>query len=327
MKKARIAYALFIALALLPMGKAFASCSFSGGGGTIETTIKTPSVIYVKRNAEPGTILFDSGWVSGGNSKVSCSWTSTATVGYYGATPASPYGNGVITSTNSSVGIRLYYSNSNDTSYGQVVPSERSSSSFYDGMIANTYTPAAYYRMELVLVDTVREGTITMYSPLALTTYDPVTTTEAYASNPINIYPQSLSCQVNTTQLQVPLGDVQSNSLTQVGATTVSKDFQIGLTCESGTIVSVAMTGTQNGDTSDDSVLALTNAGQSGVATGLGVQILQDSQPLHIGETRMVVSSANTSELLNFTARYYQTRPKVTPGSANTTALLTMVYQ
>lgn len=136
-----------------------------------------------------------------------------------------------------------------------------------------------------------------------------------------------LACTLNTPSIAIPLGDIQANLFTGVGNTLGTKSFNLGLNCNANTRVNVSMSGIQNTDTANTSVLALSGAGNSDVAKGVGAQILYDNTPMDIGKNLLLKTSAGGVETFSFQARYYQTLATVMPGKANATATLIITYQ
>ncbi|GAK27248.1 fimbrial protein [Serratia liquefaciens FK01] len=153
----------------------------------------------------------------------------------------------------------------------------------------------------------------------------PWTVTSLTATGVNNII--SVACDLNSTSINVPLGDVLDIKFTGVGVTTGDKVFNVGLTCDKDAKINVALAGTQNSEASDTSVLALTNAGQTGTAKGVGVQLLYGGVPLKINNNILLKTSPGGQETLPFTARYYQTNKQVTAGKANSSATLNITYQ
>lgn len=146
---------------------------------------------------------------------------------------------------------------------------------------------------------------------------------------PVNITGMSvtvLACSLTTPTVAAPLGNVYATAFTGVGSTTGNADFNLGLNCAAGTKVNVTMNGTQNSDTANTSVLALTGAGSAGVAKGVGAQILYNNTPLNIDSRLLLKTAAGGIETFPFKARYYQTLNNVLPGSANATATLNITY-
>ncbi|WP_269933573.1 fimbrial protein [Serratia liquefaciens] len=136
-----------------------------------------------------------------------------------------------------------------------------------------------------------------------------------------------IACSLNSTSINVPLGDVSTVQFTAIGATVGDKTFDLGLNCDKEARINVALAGTQNTDTTDTSVLALTNAGQTGTAKGVGVQLLYGGVPLKINNNMVLKTSVGGQETLPFTARYYQTNNLLEPGKANSSATLNITYQ
>ncbi|MDU7775121.1 MAG: fimbrial protein, partial [Citrobacter sp.] len=91
--------------------------------------------------------------------------------------------------------------------------------------------------------------------------------------------------------------------------------------------INVTLTGTQNPDTTDDSVLELSNQGDDKVAAGIGVQLLYNDTPLELNKMLNLKRSAGGQEPFPITARYIQTKDKVRAGQANATATLNLTYQ
>lgn len=137
----------------------------------------------------------------------------------------------------------------------------------------------------------------------------------------------TLACSINAKNISVPLGDVLATKFTGVGATPVSKGFNVGLNCDANAKVNVSLSGTANADIANSDILALTNAGTAGVADGLGVQILYNGSPLKRDTNLLLKTSAGGVETFPFAARYYQTKSAVKPGKANATATLNLTYQ
>lgn len=136
-----------------------------------------------------------------------------------------------------------------------------------------------------------------------------------------------IACSLNSPSINVPLGDVFASKFTGIASTAGDKGFDVGLTCDKDAKINVALAGTQNSDTPDTSVLALTSAGQSGTASGVGVQLLYGGTPLKINNNILLKTSAGGQETLPFTARYYQTQTAVGAGLANSSATLNITYQ
>lgn len=146
---------------------------------------------------------------------------------------------------------------------------------------------------------------------------------------PVNI--NVAGCSMTNDNIAVPLGDVPVDRFTAPGSSAGELNFTVGFKCSVGVNApDVSLDGIQSGDTGDNTVLALSDAGNEGTATGVGVQILYRSVPLIInGDNVSLNYPVNQDQTQNyeFRARYYQTKETVTPGLANATATLNITYQ
>lgn len=139
-----------------------------------------------------------------------------------------------------------------------------------------------------------------------------------------------IGCSLTTTSLTFPIGNVQASSFgTAVGTIPAGgqNTQSLGLECDPNTNIMVKLNGTQNPDVGTPSVMALTGQGTTGVASGVGVQLLYNDVPLNLNSQITLKTSAGGVESLPLTARYYQTSSSVIPGAANASATLEITYQ
>lgn len=139
----------------------------------------------------------------------------------------------------------------------------------------------------------------------------------------------TVACSITTPNVNVPLAPALSSAFTAVNSTRGDYPFTIGLSCDAGARINASLSFTQNTDTSNTSVINLTNAGSPGIATGVGIQLLYGSTPLQNNTNIVLKTSAGGVEFPAgaFTARYFQTKSAVTTGDANATATLNLTYQ
>lgn len=136
-----------------------------------------------------------------------------------------------------------------------------------------------------------------------------------------------VACSIETPVIQVPLDDVMGSTFTGVGSTAKPKVFNVGLECDAGARVNVKLSGERDTNTRADGVLQLTNAGSTDVASGVGIQILYNNNPISFDNNIILRTSAGGQETFPFVAQYYQTKSELTAGEANATATLNVSYQ
>lgn len=139
-----------------------------------------------------------------------------------------------------------------------------------------------------------------------------------------------VACSITTPNLVFPIGDVLASSFgSSIGTTpaNASNIQNLGLNCDAGANINVALNGTQNPDVGTTSILALTNQGSADVAKGVGVQLLYNGSPFILNNRIVLKRSSGGQETFPLTARYYQTKTAVTTGKANASATLDLTYQ
>lgn len=135
-----------------------------------------------------------------------------------------------------------------------------------------------------------------------------------------------LACTVTTASLAFPIGSVPADQFMSVGTVSQQTSTQnLGLNCDAGANINVTLNGTQNPDSTDPSILALSS--EANHATGVGVQLLYGGTPLELNKLLNLKTSSGGQETFPITARYIQTKDSVTAGSANATATLNITYQ
>ncbi|WP_234081711.1 fimbrial protein [Enterobacter quasiroggenkampii] len=140
----------------------------------------------------------------------------------------------------------------------------------------------------------------------------------------------SVACSITTPSLTFPIGDVLASRFGSTVGTipaNANNTQNLGLNCDAGANINVALNGTQNPDVGTTSVLALTNQGSADVAKGVGVQLLYNGSPLILNSRIVLKTSSGGQETFPITARYYQTKTAVTTGKANASATLDLTYQ
>ncbi|CFR07655.1 MULTISPECIES: fimbrial protein [Yersinia] len=134
-------------------------------------------------------------------------------------------------------------------------------------------------------------------------------------------------CTLDSNRLDFNLGKNQQNDFKRIGTTGTPITKQIPLTCDPDTKYFLQVDGVA--EPNHPGVMKLTS--DPGAATGVGVQLLANGQPVEFGRAKQMGTSAasgnNIKETIDITAQYYQTQNRVTPGPANASATFTMTYQ
>lgn len=139
----------------------------------------------------------------------------------------------------------------------------------------------------------------------------------------------TLACSVGNASIVVPMGNIKTTAFSGVGSSPTASNtqsFNIPLSCNAGTRVFVSLAGTAVSGTTG--VLALDSAGSSGVASGVGIQLLSNNAPVTFN-TFINAGTVSSTGAYNIPlqARYYQTTQAITAGTANSSATFTLTYQ
>lgn len=157
--------------------------------------------------------------------------------------------------------------------------------------------------------------------------------------SPVNIIPRVPTCEVATTGINVPMGRTSASAFNGVGSSSPHQKFEIGLRCSGGdpetaTRAYVTLTDAATpGNTSN-----LLSISRDSTAKGVAIQILKDDVILSYGPDSSAAGNTNqwsagtinqgqTSFSIPLEARYVQTEPQITTGSANASATFTLSYQ
>jgi type 1 fimbria pilin len=227
--------------------------------------------------------------------------------------------NNIMTTPISGLGIRVSLPIADGDTYA--------GSTYYPQTSAFFSLPAGSWKVEVIKTGTLGSGSLPSGTTLAKMTFTD-TDNNAHTLLTLNLAGGSSvapsTCTLSNTSINVPLGNISNTKFSKVGSTAGDKSFDIGLKCDKNAKISVSLAGTQNKETTEKSVLALTTGSS---AMGIGVQLLYGGNPLTLNSTlALKTSAAGGAETLPFTARYYQTQSSVTAGTGNTTATLTFTY-
>lgn len=351
---------LFLAgvLAFLSLG---ASNAWAVGGpcsgGPYTFTLTLPATVTVPRDAPVGSVL--TSWVqsSAPTNLWSCTTYSDNGITYAFAGPTfttdsgvravsgGSYGNPVVYKTNiPGVGIALagsVYTGLGCGGWGGWGRSTAGTRITLWGCGPQTASYSAGGVIAVALVKTASQvtagGTVTggpvayIYPATSYSAGYQYTNLQAqYITTPVTIVP--LSC--TTPNVDVPLGTHRIAEFKGVGTTTNSVKFNFGVKgCPAdlgrfGAAIQYKVEAVTTVLNSSQSVVALDS---SSGAKGIGVQLLDGNGSVFPLNTYKTVSGYNASTggsySVPFQARYYQTASTVSPGKANSSMMVTMLYQ
>jgi type 1 fimbria pilin len=304
---------LIVLAALLPT-HAKAQCTITSGTAPEAVTFSPPTTITISYTAAIGTVIYSSGAVSPTNAN-SMTCNNNATFGVnnnVGLTPAA--GNPTIYPTGVS---GLGYEIAHDTSTSYLGP-------YGCCTIANgSYTNSNASYLYLVKTGPIVSGSVLPAGVLAYWTYANSKNIEAFTlGNSVTIIDPA--CSVVTTPIAVTLPTLSTSSMASTGAVAGRTPFNITLNCSSGATLDIQLNynGTNSGITG-----VLSNATGTGTATGVGVQLLNQSfTPVTFGTTTTVGTTPQGTYTLPYYAQYYRTGT-LTAGSVSASATFTLSYQ
>jgi type 1 fimbria pilin len=142
------------------------------------------------------------------------------------------------------------------------------------------------------------------------------------ATQHITIRSVTSTCNVSTTTVTIPLGNVYSDVFTDIGTTSpTSPNYSLGLNCQGSPVINMSVSGTSvPGNTG---VFGLAPA--SNTASGIAVQLFRNGTLVTPGQKVVVGNGGDSTFMIPFAARYIRTGD-VSPGSANANMVATFTY-
>lgn len=179
------------------------------------------------------------------------------------------------------------------------------------------------FRLELIKTGTISTGTLRtgIYASLDDSAHTPVMSINITDGG--SFY--TTACEVENKSITVPMGDVKRSEFTAVGSTAANKTFNILLNCDASTNIKMTLTATSDSSKAPG-VIALNPASGGTVADGVGIQLLNNNNPVTLGAPITIGTAPGGSSRVEMVARYYQTKSTVTAGEANGTATFTFTY-
>lgn len=342
-----------IALASLCLGSSVAWASISCSGGNQTFTLALPSTVSVPRDAPVGSVL--TSWVlspastglfscrvTGDNGLVYAYAGSLFTVNSNIRPAGGEYGNPVVFNTNvPGIGMAIagnVYVGGSGYGWWGWARAQGGTLLTYGGYGPATYSYSPGAQIAVALVKTsavvtaggqVSGGQVAFVYPATYST-NYFGQSAKYLTTPVTIVP--LSC--STPNVNVPLGSHRKSEFTGVSSTTRNVNFNFAVNgCPSdlghfGPAIQYKVEAVTAILNSSQSVVALDSSSE---ATGIGVQLLDGNGvvfPLNTYKTFSGYNGATGGSYnIPFQARYYQAAATVSPGKANTSMTITMLYQ
>ncbi|HID2800915.1 TPA: type 3 fimbria adhesin subunit MrkD, partial [Klebsiella pneumoniae] len=146
----------------------------------------------------------------------------------------------------------------------------------------------------------------------------------------------SPSCSVlSGKNMNVDVGSIRRTDLKGVGTTAGGKDFNIDLQCSGGLSetgyanISTSFSGTLATSTTATMGALLNEKAGSGMAKGIGIQVLKDGSPLQFNK-KYTVGRLNNQETRYITiplhARFYQYGPTTSTGEVESHMIFNLTY-
>jgi len=311
-----------IALALSISGNAYCCSGYASFDSNETVSINN---ITVQRDVSVGTII------------ASVNGTITGTDYHYFASDCNMfgvllYGDGVqsgkdnVYNTNiAGVGIRVYMSFNPGNGYAS--PEPGSFIAHLDNGGYSIYSP----KVELIKTGEITSGVLMSGDVVRLqaenntNNTNPIVTWRLITSPSIT----QVACSIESgAVLSFAMGDISAADVKSAAETpTQTITTGLKLDCDNDANINATLKGTQNPDSSDPSVLALSGQGNSNVAGGVGVQLLYEDKPLQINSALVLKRSSGGAVTFPIKARYVKTKDVVVPGKANATATIDLTYQ
>ncbi|HEX4502925.1 MAG TPA: fimbrial protein [Scandinavium sp.] len=132
------------------------------------------------------------------------------------------------------------------------------------------------------------------------------------------------SCAVNTSTVNVPVGDYLTTEFTAINHTTENKNIPISINCSSSARINALITANSDSSTSQQGAIKLNSGGASGIA----IQLLdKNGAGVALNKKFVVDTTPGAGEYdFNWQVRYLQTAATVSPGDASASATLTLNY-
>lgn len=305
---------------------AWADCSFRNGTSTGIQHISIPS-LSLDSTPAADTILWDSGVVMGTSiADIYCATEQTVTTGYQ---TAKTLVTGIATSNvyqtnNPGIGIRMMASANKQNLLAMTWG--RGTEQAHAGY---AYSQQMYFHAQLIATGKpLASGTLDLSDFKADRVFGSARQfLLSFSSSSITV--RAFGCDLDTKDITVPLTTGRGaviTSLSTPGDTTTPARFDINLTCQKTTNVSIKFNGTTVSGKSN--TLQLDNLSNSSSAKGVGVQVLNNGQPIDFGKQYDLLSNVTSTAItLSYQARLIRLSDAIQAGDVNATATFDMIYR
>ncbi|MBK5072587.1 type 1 fimbrial protein [Budviciaceae bacterium CWB-B4] len=318
------------------------------------------NIVVESRNYNGGEVIYSSGWPGSRPSSAQINGCgSNYVVGFYYMNPpqsnGTPVGDMVFPTGLTGLGVKI--STMNQAGPYDYVRAIDNSFQPGDGKPKHKLDNPSYNFQLIATGGPISSGTLSFGSPVARVDFrdspgktlgeNAVGSQLTVSTSVITV--KAMGCNVTGSPVNLPMGNIKLSdfdSNTKVGSASAA----LTLDCEPGTNVSLSVAAPQvtSGDTANNTVIALTNAGSPDVASNVGVQLgLQSSvyntnnnglplnTPIALATSKRtsdgdgtisVTGGAPASIPMTITATYYKTASPVGPGLANATGTLNFTY-
>ncbi|EPR0409953.1 fimbrial protein [Enterobacter asburiae] len=181
------------------------------------------------------------------------------------------------------------------------------------------------WRIELIKTGKITSGTL-QAGLAASAKFTPGPGDQGNGKLTVNVTPATITqvqCSIKSSSLTFPMG----NNIPLDNVTSVTATADLVLDCDAQANINITLNGTQNPDSTDSTVLALTGQGEAGVADGVGVQFYYNDKAIELNKALAPKRSAGGIETFPITAHYFQTKSQIMPGRADATAVINITYQ
>ena len=148
-----------------------------------------------------------------------------------------------------------------------------------------------------------------------------ITTVSLPSTIKINV----LKCSTKQSSYSVNLGDWYNTQFKNIGDSSDSVNIPVTLSCLQGTNIKVTVTSTSTADAATGKI----NPSGANSAKGVAIQLLdKNNNPIKLNTSIQLATGASAGDyIFGWKARYIKTTNEITPGPANASATVNILYQ